>query len=69
MKNEVKWFCEHAHSLEKFSGQCVVFHPHHDRIDVLKTTLSSRDHQEKKYVFHVPSKKELSSPLLIARKK
>jgi hypothetical protein len=68
MRNDVKWFCENARSLERFSGRCVMFHPETDTIKVLRES-SSPKVEEKPFVFHVPSKKELAAPVVIALKK
>ncbi len=69
MRNDVKWFCENAHSLEKFSGRCVVFHPENGVVKVLTSLLTKNDSREKPFLFHVPSKKELDSPVVVALKK
>lgn len=66
---ETKWLCENAKTLEKFAGQWVSFTAH----DGIVSTNLSFDRLKKikpsAFVFHVPSKEELGSPLPVAKKK
>ena len=70
---ETKWLCENSRALEKFSGKLVMF-------SVMKgvlyegASLDSMMRANKKiklhnkpFVFHVPSKSELDSPVPIIR--
>ena len=72
---ETKWLCENAKSLEKFSGQWVVFSAHDglkDHAGSLEGVLKSFRHAKSKaapFLFHVPSKEELVSPIPVASKK
>lgn len=72
---ETKWLCENAKRLEKFAGQWVSFSAN----EGLVGSGSSLDHALKNsrnkhfrtapFVFHVPSKEELTAPLPFAPKK
>lgn len=66
MRRDVKWLCEHAQALEKYSGRGVVCHPQEGRVRPV-SSLSKIDPNS--FFFHVPSKKELAAPLIVARKK
>lgn len=72
---ETKWLCENAKSLEKYSGQWVVFSANEgivDRAGSLSAVLKSFRHMKSKsapFLFHVPSQEELISPLPVASKK
>lgn len=75
IKSETKWLCEHARSLEKYSGKWVAFRVEDGVIKsgeslekILSTTRKSGAH-ENPFVFHVPSKRELIAPLIVPRKK
>lgn len=75
IKEETKWLCEHARSLEKFSGKWVMFSVNEGIVNsgfsLDKILKSSRkiDRGDRPFVLHVPSKKELTSPFVVARKK
>ncbi|MFN0118000.1 MAG: DUF5678 domain-containing protein [Elusimicrobiota bacterium] len=73
LKQETRWLCQNAKRLEKFSGQWVAFHVEEGIVSkgnslkrILDMTFSKNSRQP--FVFHVPSKKELLSPLPIIRK-
>ena len=70
LTKETKWLCEHAKVLEKYSGQWILF-------DIQEGVLSSGpsiDHlmahpkkvkgKKEPFIFHVPSKDDLLSPLI-----
>lgn len=71
---ETKWLCENAKSLEKYSGQWVVFSAGAGLLscsDTLPPALKSVRHTKSSsnpFLFHVPSKAELVSPLPVANK-
>ncbi len=72
---ETKWLCENAKSLEKFAGQWVVFSSTRGLVGkagTLNNALRSFRQAKSKsapFLFHVPSKEELVSPLSVASKK
>ena len=71
---ETKWLCENAKSLEKYSGQWVVFSATRGLVgkaSTLNNALRSFRHAKSSqpFLFHVPSKEELVSPLPVASKK
>ncbi len=59
--NETKWLCENAKVLEKYSGQVVTLDVRQNLITPLarEKAVLTKD----VFVFHVPSKHELSLPL------
>ncbi len=57
LTKETQWLCEHARTLEKFSGQCVVFTTKDGLVSGKKKS------NETPFLFHVPSKDELNSPV------
>ncbi len=74
MKNETRWLCENAKSLERFSGQWVVFNVDQGVVGC-HTSLSRllervrKQHTDAPFVLHVPEKSALENPLLTLRKK
>jgi hypothetical protein len=74
VKEETKWLCEHAKSLEKFSGQWVVFSPEEGLVgsggSLIKVLKNARrlPNQKKPFVLHVPSKQELNTPFAVPKK-
>jgi hypothetical protein len=65
---QTKWLCEHARQLERFSGQCVLVNVLEDTISkheslsrVLKTVHRAAPGEQRPFVFHVPSKRELAT--------
>ncbi len=73
LTKEIKWLCENARSLEKFSGQWVMFSTREGVVSngpslqkVLNASKKMKP-SEKPFVFHVPSKEELGSPVLVAK--
>ena len=70
LTKETKWLCENATELEKFSGQWVAFNVRQgvtvNGLSFVKTFSASKKVRatEKSFVFHVPSKDELGSPLV-----
>ncbi len=58
---ETRWLCEHARLLEKFSGQNVMFNTQ----DGLLT--DKKKSSEAPFLFHVPSRDELTSPVPVIR--
>lgn len=73
-KNETRWLCENSRSLERFSGQWVVFSVEEGVVQkgesldhVLKSARRTKM-KERSFVLHIPSKGELISPLLVAKK-
>ena len=74
MRKETKWLCQNAHALERYSGKWVLF----DAAGVVKKdeslakllrTWETLHVSDKPFVFHVPSKRELASPLPAARRR
>ncbi len=71
---ETKWLCENARALEKFAGQLVAFSATRGIIgrgksfeSIFKTSLPKKSAP---FVFHVPSKKDLASPIIhVAKEK
>ncbi len=67
-KNETRWLCEHARSLERYSGQWVMFSVSEGVVSnngsLQKVLRSARKLtvDKKPFVFHVPSRDELISP-------
>lgn len=65
---ESKWFCEHASSLERFSGRWIAFGTKNgvvsdgDKLEKVLAIAKRRGHIESPFVFHVPSKDELKAP-------
>ncbi len=66
MRLDVKWLCEHTRTLEKYSGRSVVCHPQEGRINA---AFALEKIPSSSFVLHVPSKKELSSPVIVVHKK
>lgn len=72
---DTKWLCENAKSLEKYAGQWVVFCSSRGLVGKagsLNTALRSFRHAKSSthpFLFHVPSKEELVSPIPVAAKK
>jgi Family of unknown function (DUF5678) len=70
---ETVWLCEHARALEKFSGQYVKFSVDEGLVCAGETLTQVLSHKAgkkshaKPFVFHVPSKDELSHPLQIVK--
>ena len=70
---ETIWLCEHARALEKFSGRWVKFNVEEGLVcsgDTLNQVLSDSHKKKshfKPFVFHVPSKDELSHPLPLVK--
>lgn len=56
LTKETQWLCEHAKTLEKFSGQCVTFTAEEGIM------LGKKKSSETPFLFHVPSKDELLAP-------
>ena len=74
LKNETRWLCENAKTLERFSGQWVVFNAEqgvvgcHTSLDRL-LQLTQKQHNDAAFVLHVPAKRDLDSPIPTSRKK
>lgn len=73
MKDNMKWLCENAGALEKFSGRWVIFSCEKGVVgsgaSLPKALKSCPKPAGKPFVFHVPSKKELDTPVFVAHKK
>ena len=75
MKDNMKWLCDNAQLLEKFSGRWIIFNSHQGVVSAnssLPKALKScpkTTETEKPSVFHVPSKRELDRPVMVPRKK
>jgi hypothetical protein len=75
IKKETRWLCENAHALERFSGKWVMFSVMEGIVkkdeSLTRLLRSARKLRmaERPYVFHVPSKRELSAPLPGARRR
>ncbi len=70
LTKECKWFCEHASQLEKFSGEWVMFRVEEGIVchgptlnSVMNTVRKMKRNLTKPYIFHVPSREELSVPM------
>jgi hypothetical protein len=64
-KNETRWLCENARTLEKFPGQWVMFSVREgivEKGESLDRVLRARRTKNgaRPYVFHVPSKDEMT---------
>jgi hypothetical protein len=74
LKRETKWFCAHSKTLERFSGQWVLFNATQGLVgsgaSLHKILHSARRQPARRapFVFHVPSKKELSRPVFFLDK-
>jgi hypothetical protein len=73
---QTKWLCENAKSLEKFAGQLVAFSATRGIVGRGESfdSIFNKSSRPKKstpapYVFHVPSKEELASPIPVVKKK
>jgi hypothetical protein len=69
-KNETRWLCENARSLEKFPGQWVVFSVREGIVEtgesldkVLKGAKKCKN-GARPFFFHVPSKEDMANSLL-----
>lgn len=68
LPKETRWLCEHASSLEKFSGKWIAFSVERGVVSDGKTLamvmrkMRAQQAIRKPFVFHVPSKDELQSP-------
>lgn len=75
VKNETRWLCENAHALERFSGKWVMFSVMEGIVkkdeSLTRLLRSARKMRisERPFVFHVPSKRELSAPLVGSRRR
>lgn len=70
LTKETKWLCEHAKILEKYSGKWILFNLHEgvlcsggsvDQV-MAQQPVKGKSHKDP-FIFHVPSKDELESPL------
>ena len=72
---ETKWMCENSKNLEKYSGKWIVFSAAAGLLstsDTLNPALKTVRHSKSSsapFLFHVPSKEDLVSPLPVAAKK
>ena len=70
---ETRWLCEHSKVLEKFSGKCVVFNIMEGVVSDGESTekflwgIKKMKPQGKPFLFHVPSKDELTTPMPVIR--
>ena len=74
LKKETKWLCENAKSLERFSGQWILFDPSEGLVGKgasLNRLLRNlrRRAAGKRFVFHVPSRRDLARPLFNVKKR
>jgi hypothetical protein len=75
IKTETKWLCQNARVLERFSGKWVMFSvmegivKKDGSLTRLLRTASKLGMQERPFVFHVPSKRELAAPLIGSRRR
>jgi hypothetical protein len=75
IRKETKWLCENAHALERFSGKWVMFSAlegimkKDESLTRLLRSAQALHVTDKPFIFHVPSKRELSSPLPSARRR
>ena len=74
IRKETKWLCENAHALERYSGQWILFNADglvkkDESLSRLLRSAGAAPVSAKPFVFHVPSKRELSSPLPAARRR
>ena len=73
-RNDTESLCEMAGALERFAGQCVVMNPGKRVIcgsfsmDVLSRETHKSKWKGKPFVFHVPSKEEVGSPIPVLKK-
>jgi hypothetical protein len=69
IRPENKWLCENARSLERFSGKWVMFSviegivKKDESLTRLLRSARKLPSTGRPFVFHVPSKRELSAPL------
>ncbi len=75
LKNETRWLCENSKALEQYSGQWVMFSVNEGVVgkgESLKKVLEDAKKlniHPRPYVFLVPSKEELGSPVALLPKK
>ncbi len=73
-RDNIVWLCENARRLEQFAGQWVMFNTREgvvSRGESLQAVMKAcRRHKMKQdpFIFHVPSKDELSSPIPACKK-
>ena len=73
LTKETKWMCEHASALEKFSGKMVMFNVPEgvvskgSTLDQVLHSAKKKKYDEQPFLFHVPSKDELQSPVPVIR--
>jgi hypothetical protein len=69
IRPENKWLCENARALERFSGKWVMFSvldgivKDDPSLSRLMRAARKLPAHERPFVFHVPSKRDLSAPL------
>lgn len=75
IRKETRWLCENARALEQFSGKWVMFSVEEGLVRkdgslprLLRSTKGLRV-TDKPFIFHVPSKRELDSPLPSGRRR
>jgi len=75
MRQETRWLCENARALERFSGKWVLFCPDTGFVNKgaslsrLLRSAATTQVTDRPFVFHVPSKRELSLAYLAPRRR